>query len=495
MYKKYLLSSFSSVLLCSVASAVTVDCRPGQLASLIDNPAQVSELTLTGSANAADFRFIELSMPELRTLDLSQCTVAAYSGDAILGVSEFPAATIPQIIFAGAPFTSISLPATEPLSIAAHAFTGSALTSVTIPANVTEIGGSAFAGSKNLKSVTLTKAAAGEYAFSECTALENVNFGSTTSVGTNAFAGCTSLSVLEGTDGISNIGNQAFTNCTALEKFDFGTSLQSVGDNAFAYSGLTEALLEDTKLTTVGNWAFAHCASLAEASLPKTLTTAGEGIFFDCPKLSSLVLSEGMTALPDYALKGDATLAQINLPSNLTSVGAYAMKDASEVSKLTLPSTLEYIGDYAMEGMTGLAEIDANALSAVPELGCEVWDGVNQDNVVLNVPEAIADIFKTTEQWEEFDIRSIPTSADNPQIDIAGERSLRGRFEGTLLVLDASGTAIANVYLFDAAGRLLATAAPAASRTTIDTASLNTEIFIVRCRLSDGSESTLKMAR
>ncbi len=494
MYTRNLLAALSAVLFSSSAWALTVNCAPGELKSLVDKPAQISELTITGTADASDFHFIETSMPALQTLDLSKCAIAAYSGDAINGISEYPAATIPSIIFAGSTFTSISLPATGSVSIAAHAFTGCALTSLTIPANITEIGNSAFAGSLSLESVTLSKASAGEYAFKGCTKLTTVNLGSSTSVGAHAFAECTALSSVAAS-GLKTIGDFAFNGCTSLDSFEFDKSLSSIGANAFAHSGITEALLQPTAVKSLGNWAFAHCASLNEVSLPKSLTTLGEGVFFDCPELKSINLPSNISELPDYALKGASSLSAANLPEGVTSLGDYSLMNASDITSITLPSTLEHIGTNAMEGMKGLTEINANALKSVPELGSNVWDGIDQSAVTLNADENVADLFKTSPQWENFDIRSIPTAADNPKLDLDSGRTLRGRFEGSLLLLAASGVTIEHVYLYDLNGRLLATANPHGALTSIDTSTLSSDIFIVRCILSDGSDSILKMAR
>ncbi len=493
MQLRFFLAALSAAFVINSAGALTVKCAPGELNSLVANPAGVSELTLTGTADASDFYFIDSRMTALRSLDLSGLTIAAYLGDPVNGISEYPANTIPAMALAGSHITSLTLPSGA-VSIGSHAFSGSALESLVVPANIVNMGTAAFGGCQSLKTVTVNTAAVGEYVFNNCPSLTTVTFGGTASVGASAFAGCSSLAAVKGSESLTAIGDGAFNGCSALEAFDFGAGLRSIGSLAFAHSGIAAADLENTKLSQLGAWAFAYNDALTSASLPATLSSVGEGAFFDCPHLSSLLMPQSLADMPDYMLKGTPSLVAATLPGGLSSIGNYAMKDASAMSSLTLPASLEYIGDNAMEGMTGLKTINATALSEVPALGADVWSDVDQKSVTLSVGENLADEFKASPQWQEFDVRSISTGADAPLADAAAS-TLRGRFSGATLLLESSGSPIELVQLFDVAGRKLASASPADFRAAIDTAQFDADIFIVNCLLADGSAATLKMAR
>lgn len=85
---------------------------------------------------------------------------------------------------------------TQPAQIQSMVFKDSTtITSVTIPDNVTLIGGQAFMG---------------------CTALTNVDLGSVQNIGPYAFKGCTALTEIVIPPSVTNIGVEAFRGCTSL---------------------------------------------------------------------------------------------------------------------------------------------------------------------------------------------------------------------------------------------------------------------------------------
>ena len=87
------------------------------------------------------------------------------------------------------------------------------LLSVTLPENVTEIGGSAFYGCTGLLSMTLPESVA--------------------TIGESAFYGCSSLSVLSLGESLETIGESAFYNCSALTDLHLSQAVNSVGNRAF----------------------------------------------------------------------------------------------------------------------------------------------------------------------------------------------------------------------------------------------------------------------
>ena len=100
--KRFSITIFLSLAALMSVEAVTVNlAEAGTLKTLLDNPATVTELSLTGKADATDFNFIATSMPALTTLDLSGVTIVASEGTKINGVSHFAANLIPEGAFAG----------------------------------------------------------------------------------------------------------------------------------------------------------------------------------------------------------------------------------------------------------------------------------------------------------------------------------------------------------------------------------------------------------
>lgn len=491
---RFLTATLSMALLSVRLLALDVDSEAGKLSTLIADPSGVTELRINGSIDASDFLFIDQQMPALRTLDLSAAHIAAYSGKALRGISTSAENTIPQGAFAASAITAVNLPTSGTVRIGDLAFAGSALKSIIIPANTAHIGQGAFSSCPQLASVSTSAVETGGYAFKNCAKLQTADLGGATAVGASDFADCTALTTVTGAASLTTIGNSAFEGCTALESFEFGRQLRAIGTAAFQHTGLKSAdLRQASGLTALGDRAFADNAGLTSVSLPDGVNSIGRGAFFDCRCLESFVLPDGCTTLPDYVFKDAFSLNSLDLGENIGKINAYALKGASGMSYLTLPESVDSIGAHAMEGMDGLVEIDATALSHVPALGEDVWDGVNTADVVLKAPDELIGPFKAAAQWQNFDIKG---KSDINGLVEPTTVSLRGRFADELLLIESVGYSLSTVELYDASGLLLTRlSADGADSLCIDTAGMTARLYIVRCVLGDGTTATLKLAR
>lgn len=479
-----------AALMTAVAAwGLDVVCTPGSLSGAVSSPAAVTELRLSGSVDAADLFFIAAEMPALRSLDLSQVTVAQYSGSPLRRRTTYPAATIPANAFAGAGITSLSLPAA--VNLEGGAFAGTAITSLAVPSGVTFSGPGAFSSCNDLTEVTLHSAAAGEYAFAGCNKLAKVTFAGTAALDGGAFEGCPALRDVQGTSALTSIGARAFDGCPALADFAFGPNLTEIGDRAFAGTALTVAdLAPCSRLRSIGAWAFADCASLTSVQLPAGLAAVGKGTFFGCTALTSANFPAA--TMDDYVFKGAPLTDSGNIVADgVAKIGDYALKD-SRIADLALPNSLDSIGTGAMEGMTALTDIHAETFDHVPALGDDVWQGVDQRAVTLHLEPGVASEFSATPQWKDFHIEVMST--DTPIIDIAGN-GVRGRFDGTTLLVHSQGADMTSVSLYDTAGTLLTVVTAGAAEASVDTSAFSANIYIVAVELAGGSRAVLKMLR
>jgi len=465
------ISVLSILLSISSVYGLNVDCEAGLLSTKIDNPSAVSELVLTGSANASDFYFIERSMPALRSLDMSGLKIEAYSGAPLGGISYYKADEIPAAVFAAFSLTEVVLPAV--CSVGNFAFAGCHIYKINIPAGVN----------------------VGDGAFSCCPQLTTVTVGADVTLGQGSFCNCEVLESVVGSEYITVIPAQAFKGCVKLSKFDFGSGLKSIGEGAFAGSSVKEANMGTcTVLESIAPWVFAGDAALEKATLPAQLCKIGQGVFFECTTLSDVTLPEGMTELPAYTFKDVASMSSsLVLPENVSSVGEYALMGVSSVSNVELPASLSSIGEGAMEDMTSLTSIDALSLTSVPALGEDVWAGVKQDNVVLNVDPSVLAAFESTPQWQEFNIQTTSTSSKGP---VLNEMCIRAAFDGYMLVVESTGENISNIVVCDIAGKSIYNKSGIESESVIiDTSHHDSAVYIIDCTLSDGTCGSVKILR
>jgi len=472
LYKKILIAV--AVTTANVASGLDVVVEaPGTLGANVADPVNVKELKVKGSVNAADLFFISGNMPLLNVLDLSGTAIVAYDGDMLKGRVTYPANTIPSNVFSGMPLTSIKLPATGHIVVDDAAFMGTNIATLSLPAAVDSVGVGAFAASPLLTTVTYPAGRVGRAAFADCPNLTTVEVGGTTKIAPESFRRCGRLATVNGAEQLVEIGDGAFEGCTSLSQFAFGVPLRKIGARAFAASGLKdiENLAEAAGVTVIGNQAFANIPSLTAVTLPAGTTRIGDGAFFD-----------------------DAAVGVFALPAGVAEVGKHAMKGMSGVTnEIVLPETLELVDDYAMAGMTGLTELDATALTAVPETGIEVWRGVHKPTVTLKVSEDDGDAFRNASQWQDFSFMTITGKID-PVTETTAP-GLRGRFVGTDLEITCTGSEIGTVRLYNAAGALLTAVEPHRATVTIDTAPFSVTTFIVTATFTDDRVATLKIAR
>ena len=139
-----------------------------------------------------------------------------------------------------------------------------------------------------------------------------------TSIGSDAFNGCTSLSSVSIPNSVTVIDENAFFGCSSLKSITIPNSVVSIGSSAFSQSGLTSLDL-GTSLQYIGKNAFADCYGLAQLYIPSSLNLIDSEAFKDCYYLKEITLDKDVTELTLYAgaFDGCNALATItSLPSN-----------------------------------------------------------------------------------------------------------------------------------------------------------------------------------
>lgn len=420
---------------------------PGLLSTVIDHPELTTSLSVTGSINAADIYFISASMPLLTSLDLSQATIAGYSGKP-LGPSNtgtHPAHTIPPFAFMGSPASEITLPEGT-LAIGYGAFAGCNISSISLPEGVTAIEAEAFSSSA-LTSISLPQSIkhVGSGAFRQCIHLEHA-------------------SILARLDKISD---RMFAGCSSLTLVELPLTLQDIGNNAFECSGLTACdLSECSSLRHVGNWAFASS-----------------------PALTSVILPTGVTSIGHGAFMGDKSLTSITLSDNLGKIPALMLYGASALSEIRIPAGTDSIATLAMARMNSLTSVDARSTHSVPALEPDVWNSTATEKVRLYVPERLLNSYLTADQWKDFDIEGV-SGIENITADAAAR--LKINIDGGVIHIEAPED-IQTVTFTDCAGRHIKTYTANSHSCDIDANQMPHGVYILQCQMQR-TNATIKIS-
>ena len=466
MRKYFLLFAFAITALRMFA----LETASGQLEFRLNSQGESAEtsLTLTGTMDARDFKYISENLTDLETLDISGVTITEYSdkkplfGNFVL----YPANEFPKYSMMGMRLKKVELP-TGMTAIGEGAFAGCAsLESVNLPVTVTEIGDYAFSGAPRLTAV------AGGDAVSR--------------IGTSAFSHCRQLSTLPAFPCVTAIEAYAFVDCPALSAFTFPTQLTIIGEGAFKETSLALAdLSKCNRLQAIGAWAFADNDKLLAAVFPQSMTSVGEGAFFYNTALQKLNFPVGVAKVEDFTFMGTQTAIEAALPEGVTEIGSYSFFGNSGIADFLIPSTVGCIGERAFGDWTALTVLRCEA-AVPPTTGENVWYEIEKANVQLIVPETSETLYRTADQWKDF----FNSSALNSLTD----SEIKAYCSNDLLSIE-SGKTISEVSLYDLSGIMLARRKPNAETATFDLSGLSGKVYIVVCRLENGKTEYLKIAR
>ena len=284
----------------------------------------------------------------------------------------------------------------------------SALTSVAIPASVTQIDARCFQGCTALTNITFAEGSQlvsiGSAAFSRTGLTEFVFPDGVTSVGEKVFDGCkvlTKVTLGAGMTGTlaydpNGTSSTIFRGCTSIREFavaknhptlsvedgvlyDIAKSIvlafppakdsagytipatvKEIYDYAFyGYKG-SSIVLPDS-LTRIGYGAFLR-SSLESVLIPASVKEI-DGYAFSAESMSYAHLTE-VTFAPNSQLTtigrdafAYSLMTSVDLPDNVTSIGRMAFGNTRSLKTVTLPAALKTIGDMAFYYDSGLTEV------------------------------------------------------------------------------------------------------------------------------------------
>ncbi len=211
-------------------------------------------------------------------------------------------------------------------------------------ANITSIGTEAFSSCDTLTSITIPSSVTsiGKNAFSWCGSLTNITIpNSVTSIESSAFEGCGSLTSVTIPDSVTIIRDYAFRYCSNLTSITIPDSVTRIGSHAFyGCTSLTSVTIPDS-VTSIGSHAFAYCDSLTSVTIPNSVTSIGERAFNDCTSLTSITIPDSVTSIGNYAFYGCTSLTSVTIPDSVTSIGSYAFYGCSNLTTINYTGTEE----------------------------------------------------------------------------------------------------------------------------------------------------------
>ena len=457
----------------------------GTLSSLIsdEDKYMINELYLDGEINGTDLRFLrdmagnnykgEMTNGRLKILDISNVKIVA-GGDKYLETNVIKSAL-------GSGYGSFDYSVDISDEIPTSAFQGCKLETVYLPFSINKLGQQAFCDCINLSSIYIPQnvTSIGMWALNNCMGLQTILVHSdnptydsrdncnaiietatntlivgclhttipesVTTIGNQAFMGCSGLTSVTIPNSVTSIGSYAFAGCSSLTSLVIPPSVSFIGNTVFSGCELKTIKVEEgnavfdsrnncnaiiktesntlivgckyTKIpetvTSIGFEAFIHCRGLTSIMIPNSVTSIEGNAFYSCSDLQSISIPNSVTSIGNDAFTNCRSLSSVKLPANLATIDNSVFAFCDGLSFIAIPETVTSIGKEAFLYCSSLTNVSCYAVNP-PTANTNTFTGTSIENVTLHVPATSVDAYKAAEPWSHFkEIKAIQPLVDS----------------------------------------------------------------------------------
>lgn len=188
-----------------------------------------------------------------------------------------------------------------------------------------------------------------------------------TSIGENAFYGCSRLTSVSLGKDISHIGAGAFGQCGSLETITVdpenetycsqGNCLIRRQDRCLVMGCKGSKIPRDGSVTSIGDYAFEGCAGLTEITIPDEILYIGVGAFRDCNNLTTMHLGNGVQIVGERAFAECDRLSHVDFGQSVHTIEGWGFAYNHGLKQLELPTSLQHLGEEAFSNSTGLVSV------------------------------------------------------------------------------------------------------------------------------------------
>ena len=264
-----------------------------------------------------------------------------------------------------------------------------------------------------------------------------------TSIGKDAFRGCSTLTSINIPNSVTSIESHSFFGCSEVKAIIIPENITTMGYGVFLQTSLTSVVwnAKNCMITDyIGNGyeretlfydyygsldgmhaAISSCPissftfgnevesipaylcygldKLASITIPNSVTSIGDDAFSGCSALTSVTFGNGVTTIGDYAFSGCSSLTSVTIPNSVTSIGELVFGNCSSLTSITILNSVTSIGDCAFIGCSSLTSVTipnsvtsigdrafegcTSLTSIVVEIGNTTYDSRDKSNAII----------------------------------------------------------------------------------------------------------------
>ena len=199
----------------------------------------------------------------------------------------------------------------------------------------------------------------GEDALKDNTTITSVTIpASVTEIGSNAFAGCTNLTSVNYEGDWSNLtiqsGNPAVQDAANEQLFDFAFTPDNTAVVVIRYKGTAADVTipsryKDKPVTVIDHVAFYNNSAVTSVTIPDSVTAIPDYAFGFCSQLTNISIPNSVTFIGFSAFNSCTSLKSITLPSSLSTIQSYAFYNCGNLETIRIPVSVTSIGNYAFD--------------------------------------------------------------------------------------------------------------------------------------------------
>ena len=186
-------------------------------------------------------------------------------------------------------------------------------------------------------------------------------------------------------EGLTSIGDYAFYRCSAFTQVTIGSGVTSIGDEAFNYCSALTAINVKS-----GNTAYCSENGILFNKDKTLLITYPAG-----KQESAYIIPDGVKTIGDFAFHNCSALTQVTIGNSVKSIGYGAFAQCYALTEITIPDSVTSIGDYAFYNCFALTQVTiGNSVTSIGNYAFYWCFALKEMTVLAAVPPTVG--------WDAF---------------------------------------------------------------------------------------------